>query len=706
MKDGIVVWGRVLLIWCLLAGSAHGDSYTVAPAEDWIEYRAASLGATVPDNDISSGVYYLLLDRQIRKEHGAISDYRHQVKRVVNQQGVDRSATLSIDFDPGYQSLVLHKVTRHRDGEVSDLLKTSDVKLLHREEEMEYRIYNGMRTLNLIFKDIRVGDTVEYSYTITGENPSFYGKLYRSLYLGWSVPVHTFRVRISVPREEPLYHKIFNSELRPKETVDTSMRHLELIISPVPGYRFAGETPRWSDPYPSIQVSQDAAWKDVVNWAVEHHQRTQPLAEALRGRIESIKLSAKTPEERIVKTLEFVQDEIRYLGIEIGEGSHVPTDPSVIYERRFGDCKDKSLLYCTMLQEMGIKAWPVLVSTWQRDKVTRRIPSPAAFNHVITAVEHGGQLFWFDPTATHERGGLDVRTQAYYGRGLIIRPGEDAFTRIIRPERSVPDRQVFMNFDLGSGVDEPARLTVRTIMTHGVANDFRYSLEKKSRSGMEEHLRDYYTSVYSGIDVEKPFEVSDDEMRNEIILLEHYTIRDFWEHEGDSLYGADLYPREVGGCLDTPRVVKRDVPFRLTHPTHLRLLTTCTRTSGWDVSPEKFHKENKAMAFDYNVTTSGEKLILYYDYRSTSDHVAPDDLPEYIKDVDMIRDTIDFSIVVSTADEEEELPSFWGRLPEGAGPFSAGVGVGVIISFCLAGIAGWVRRGRRAATREVFRPGV
>lgn len=112
------------------------------------------------------------------------------------------------------------------------------------------------------------------------------------------------------------------------------------------------------------------------------------------------------------------------------------------------------------------------------------------------------------------------------------------------------------------------------------------------------------------------------------------------------------------------------------------------------------------MAFDYNVTTSGEKLILYYDYRSTSDHVAPDDLPEYIKDVDMIRDTIDFSIVVSTADEEEELPSFWGRLPEGARPFSAGVGVGVIISFFLAGIAGWVRRGRRAATREVFRPGV
>lgn len=706
MKGGVVVWGRVLLVWCLLSGLAHGASYAVAPAESWVEFRAAGLNATVPDNDISSGVYYLLLDRQIRKEHGEISDYRHQVKRVVNQQGVDRSATLSIDFDPGYQRLVLHSVSRHRDGEVSDLLKTSDVKLLHREEEMEYRIYNGMRTLNLIFKDIRVGDTVAYSYTITGENPSFYGKLYRSFYLGWSVPVHTFRVRISVPREEPLHYKLFNSNVIPQATVDTSMRYLELTLSPVPGYRFAGETPRWSDPYPSIQVSQDNSWQDVVNWAVEHHQRKQPLAAGLRERIESIKQSAKTPEERIVQALEFVQDEIRYLGIEIGEGSYVPTDPSVIHERRFGDCKDKSLLFCTMLEEMGIKAWTVLVSTWQRDKVTRRIPSPAVFNHVITAVEHGGQLYWFDPTATHERGRLEVRTQADYGTGLIIRSGEVAFTRILQPERGAPDRQVFMNFDLGRGVDEPARLTVRTIMTRGVANDFRYSLEKKSRTGMEDYLRDYYTSAYTGIEVEKPFEVSDDEMRNQIVLKEHYTVRDFWEHEGDSIYGADLYPREVGGCLDTPRVVKREVPFRLTHPTHLRLLTTCTRPSGWDVSPEKLHKENKAMAFDYNVTTSGEKLILYYDYRSISDHVAPDDLPGYIKDVESIRDAIDFSIVVSTADEEEDPSSFWGRLPHGARPFSAGVGVGVAISFFLAGIAGRVRRGRRTGTREVFRPGV
>ncbi|BCS97755.1 hypothetical protein DSLASN_33870 [Desulfoluna limicola] len=692
MKDGIVGWGRVLLIWCLLAGLAHGASYTVAPAAGWVDFQVAAMEASTPDNDISSGVYYLLLDRQIRKENGETSDYRHQVKRVVNQQGVDRSAALSIDFDPGYQTLVLHNVTRHRDGEVSDLLKTSDVKLLHREEEMEYRIYNGMRTLNLIFKDVRVGDTVEYSYTITGENPSFYGKLYRFLYLGWSVPVHTFRIRISVPRGEPLYHKVFNSNATPTEIVDTSMRHLELSLSPVPGYRFAGETPGWNDPYPAIQVSQDASWEDVVTWAVKHHRRIIPLSPGLRERIESIKQRAKTPEERIVHALEFVQDEIRYLGIEIGEGSYVPTDPSVIHERRFGDCKDKSLLYCTMLQEMGIKAWPVLVSTWERDKVVRRIPSPAVFNHVITAVAHGGRLYLFDPTATHERGRLDVRVQANYDRGLILRTGEVALTRISQPRKNTPDRQVFMNFDLARGVDEPARLTVRTIMTRRVANDFRYSLEKKSRSGMEEHLRDYYTSVYSGIDVEKPFEVSDDEMKNEIILAEHYIIRDFWEHEGGSIYGADLYPREVGGCLDTPRVVKRDVPFGLTHPTHLRLLATCTRPSGWDVPPEKLHKENKAMAFDYNVTTSGDKLMLYYDYRSISDHVPPEDLPGYIKDVDMIRDTIDFSIVVSTADEEEEPHFFWGRLPEGVGPFSAGVGVGAVISFVLAGIVG---RGRR-----------
>ncbi|MCG8473502.1 MAG: DUF3857 domain-containing protein [Desulfobacterales bacterium] len=136
-RVGVAGCCRMIVVWALLAGMAHANSYKVAAPEAWVKPSAVDLAAETPSKDISSGVYYLLLDRQLRKSSKrsrSIQDYRHQARRVVNQQGVEQRGSLSIDFDPAYQTLVVHKVVRHRDGKKSDLLKTAEVKLFQREE--------------------------------------------------------------------------------------------------------------------------------------------------------------------------------------------------------------------------------------------------------------------------------------------------------------------------------------------------------------------------------------------------------------------------------------------------------------------------------------------------------------------------------------------------------------------------------------------
>src|SRR5208282_5268181 len=67
-------------------------------------------------------------------------------------------------------------------------------------------------------------------------------------------------------------------------------------------------------------------------------------------------------EQQILTVLQFVQDEVRYFAIEIGASSEKPADPSAVFSRRFGDCKDKSLLFVTILRALGIEAYPVLVN--------------------------------------------------------------------------------------------------------------------------------------------------------------------------------------------------------------------------------------------------------------------------------------------------------------------------------------------------------
>ena len=92
-----------------------------------------------------------------------------------------------------------------------------------------------------------------------------------------------------------------------------------------------------------LQFSEFSGWSDVVGWANELFQSNGNLGEDGRAMVETLRKKA-TEEDRVVAALEFVQSQIRYFSVSIGESSHRPTQPEVVLQRRYGDCKDKSLL--------------------------------------------------------------------------------------------------------------------------------------------------------------------------------------------------------------------------------------------------------------------------------------------------------------------------------------------------------------------------
>ena len=124
-----------------------------------------------------------------------------------------------------------------------------------------------------------------------------------------------------------------------------------------------------------------------------------------------------------------MQDEIRYLGIELGPHSHQPHPPAQVLARRYGDCKDKALLLAVALRELGIEAYPVLVNTALRERVADLLPSPFAFDHVITQVRFQGRQYWFDPTVSLQRGGLAQHYNPDFGRALAVRAEATALKR-------------------------------------------------------------------------------------------------------------------------------------------------------------------------------------------------------------------------------------------------------------------------------------
>jgi transglutaminase-like putative cysteine protease len=82
----------------------------------------------------------------------------------------------------------------------------------------------------------------------------------------------------------------------------------------------------------------------------------------------------------------FVQRDIRYVAIELGIGGWQPHPAPAVFSHRYGDCKDKATLLRSMLREIGIDSYHVVIYT-ERGAVTPQTPAHHGFNHAIIAVK-------------------------------------------------------------------------------------------------------------------------------------------------------------------------------------------------------------------------------------------------------------------------------------------------------------------------------
>jgi len=195
--------------------------------------------------------------------------------------------------------------------------------------------------------------------------------------------------------------------------------------------------------YPSTNASlrdrSHASWEEVGHWFAQLARAKRQATPEIREKVTELTAGTATLLDKIKALADFVQRDIRYVAIEIGIGGYQPHPAQEVFTNRYGDCKDKTTLLSTMLQEIGVESHYVLINT-TRGVATPEFPSALSFNHAILALrlpedisnptlysvrEHGGlgRLLFFDPTdPLTPLGYLPSTLQANYGL-LVREPG-------------------------------------------------------------------------------------------------------------------------------------------------------------------------------------------------------------------------------------------------------------------------------------------
>src|SRR4029079_8794757 len=93
--------------------------------------------------------------------------------------------------------------------------------------------------------------------------------------------------------------------------------------------------------------------------------------------------ATKDPVERAEAALQLVEGQIRYVFVGLDGGNYLPARADDTWQRRFGDCKAKTVLLLALLRELGCQAEPALLDSKGGDGTDKRLPSPGLFDHVL-----------------------------------------------------------------------------------------------------------------------------------------------------------------------------------------------------------------------------------------------------------------------------------------------------------------------------------
>lgn len=590
----------------------------------------------------TDGLLHLLVEDQFAWQGETRLHYARRAVMVLERAGLEQAAVVDWDFAPAFDSLALTRLEVLRDGRTIDLRDAVMPEMLRRETRLEAGIIDGSLTAHYVLPDLRVGDVVDYSFVVS-ETPVLPGATFAgALPLEFGAPVGLARAVINWPEGRalqlgPVPDRVRHEEHPAAGPDGAVMRHdwrreghLPTFIEPL--------TPVEDNPDAIVRYGAEAGWQGLVDALAPFYTAGYDLPPEWQDRVAAIARDHADPVARATAALRLVQDEIRYVGLEVGAGGIFARPPAVVVAQGFGDCKDKSLLLKTVLARLGIAADVALTDLDEGYALPQSLPWIGAFDHMILRAEIGGRTYWMDPTATHEGGTIDHAVTPDYGFALPVAGAAPARLEPIHPTEATAWRtDTRENYRFGMlGV----RLTVTTTFDGQAANAQRYRFATEPMESIGRGLTEYYSERYPGIQALGPVGVADDIDLNRFVTTERYFLPVSAMFDNDLWANFEVGAEDFGSYFPVATAAARARSLTLGGAkSHHHTVEVENAPVSFD-APAPATISNRAFAYRFTGSVGRPgSLRLEWDFR-TGDRVIPaGDVAQVLRDARRVGDT-------------------------------------------------------------------
>ena len=607
----------------------HQHHLSEGPVPDWIVRHPVPPPGRL---DGSAAQAALLFDHQFHVENGTY--FRRCAYFLPNSLSVQTGSRIEIGFAPDSEHLILHEIVIRRGNEVIAAHAGQELRVLHREAQMERFTFDGRLLAVILLNDVRVGDIVDYSFSHRATREPLFGRIFGRFNLRGEINVEAVRNRLVYQTGRTIYAVPHNWEI-PAHAVYTADGLIDSRwdANQVERCEIEPRTPLSAIPHGWIDYGEFATWDEVAEAEARlYPPADEPLPPPMAEWVAQVQTALPSPDQFVTHLLRYVQEDIRYVSVSIDEHTHAPYPVSTILERRFGDCKDKSVLLCRLLREAGYDATPALVHTQLRGKSMEGLPRPFAFNHAIVRLQLQDQTHWLDPTLLSQGGRLGAIWIPPYGRALLVRApdGNPVVEKI--PATSSPHSVTCDEFVKIRLPDGSAELRLSRVLAGEAADKMRLYLAQVGLPEADRELVASYKQDYRTVQLIGAGAYKDDRDKNEISIVHNFALADLWlqiKGPRGPFNRAGFPVRGIRQVLLLPERETSRYPYRIKHPIQIRASMDIRLTAAFRPHRKQGVIESPAFQCKFFHENSSNSCRVNLEYASTSFQVAAGALPKH-----------------------------------------------------------------------------
>lgn len=250
--------------------------------------------------------------------------------------------------------------------------------------------------------------TIEINYSIKYKGLFSYPGNYFQ-YSNQSVQRAVFDVE--VPAGLSLRYKLLNTAYQPRITKEAGKELYHWEVKDLPAFKTEKHVGSSDNYLPQVMLAPNkfklddydgdmTSWKNFGAWIDNLYAKTTTLGDDKKIFYRNMVKNAGSDKEKAAILYNYMQNNMRYVSIQLGIGGLRPFPASFVDDKKYGDCKALSNYLRSALDAVGVRSNLVII---QGGMNPRNVPEdfPANyFDHCILCVPQPKDTIWLECTST------------------------------------------------------------------------------------------------------------------------------------------------------------------------------------------------------------------------------------------------------------------------------------------------------------------